>query len=262
MADESKNGSEISLERMMTLRAATEAVSAWVRKEVNDRLACLRPLVLARRLLGDHVKSPVHEDVKDADKAFAELQAAYREVSGNPFRLPGRLDSPIDPISTDVVLHPWEYTHQPQGESEGRSLTVRAPLSWVLMHEAPVVLSQARQMLAGGASRSEGDLKRFAIHALVMKMILDRNPSLVRLLEALRLAVEIVESPETGKLPLVKLTAPIPTFRPSDRVVLSATRLSGIPIFEELLDVDGAKNLEDPFRARVLELIGPAALAE
>jgi hypothetical protein len=261
MADESKNGTEITLERMMTLRAATEAVSGWVRKEAEDRLACLRPLLLPRRLLGDHVKSPVHDDVKDADKAFAELQSAYREVAGTPFKLPGRLDSPVDPISTDLVLHRWEYTHEARDEGDSRSLSVKSPLSWILMHEAPISLSQARQMLAGGAGRSDADLKQFAVNALVMKQILDRSPALIRLLDALRLKVAITESPETGKLPLVKLTSPIPTFRPSDHVILGATRLSGIPIFEELLDVDAARSLPDAYRDRMLELIGPSVLA-
>jgi hypothetical protein len=260
MADEPKDGSEITLERMMALRTATEAVSAWVRKEAEDRLACLRPLLLPRRLLGDHVKSPVHEDVKDADRAFSELQAAYREVSGVPFKLPSRLDSPIDPISTDLVLHRWEYTHEARGDDESRLLSVKSPLSWILMHEAPISLSQARQMLVGGAGRSDADLKQFAINALVMKQILDRNPALTRLFEALRLKTTVVDSPETGKLPLVKLTASIPTFRPSDRVILGATRLSGIPIFEEVLDVDAVKSFPDPYRDRILELIGPAAL--
>ena len=260
MADAPKDGREITLEQMMSLRAATEAVSAWVRKEAEDRLACLRPLLLPRRLLGDHVKSPVHEDVKDADKTFAELQAAYREISGAPFRLPNRLDSPVEPISTDLVLHRWEYLHEVNVDGESRTLSVRSPLSWVLMHEAPISLSQARQMLAGGAGRSDSDLKQFALNALVMKQLMDRNPALGRLLEALRLRVSIVESPETGKLPLVKVTAPIPTFRPSDRVILSATRLSGIQIFEELLDAEAARSLADPYRERVVELIGPETL--
>ncbi len=261
MADESKHGTEITLDRMIALRAATEAVSSWARKDAEDRLACLRPLLLPRRLLGDHVKSPVHEEIKDADKVFAELQAAYRETSGAPFRLPSRLDSPVDPISTDLVLHRFEYLHEVSADGESRTLTVRSPLSWVLMHEAPISLSQARQMLAGGAGRSDADLRQFAVNALVMRQLVERNPALLRLLEALRLRVAIVESPETGKLPLVRVSSPIPTFRPADRVILSATKLSGIPIFEELLDVDGARNLGDPYRERVLELIGSAALA-
>ncbi len=260
MADEPKHGMEITLDRMIALRAATEAVSVWVRREAEDRLACLRPLLLPRRLLGDHVKSPVREDVQDADKAFAELQAAFREISAAPFRLPSRLDSPIDAISTDLVLYRFEYLHEVSVDGESRRLTVQSPLSWVLMHEAPIDLSQARQMLAGGAGRSDADLRQFAVNALVMKQLMERNPALGRLLEALRLRVAIVESPGTGKLPLVQVSSPIPTFRPSDRVMLSATRLSGIPIFEELLDLDGAKNLADPYRDRVLDLIGPAAL--
>ena len=142
MSAEPKHGLEITLERMMILRAATQEVSAWILREAEERLGCLRPLLLPRKLLGGHLKSPVHEEVKDADKAFSELQAAFREVAGAPFKLTGRLDSPIDPIATDLALYVWEYAYRPEGSDASRPVTVKSPLSWVLMHAAPVSLSR------------------------------------------------------------------------------------------------------------------------
>jgi hypothetical protein len=254
MAAETHDGREMTLDEMMALRAATEAVSAWLRREVEDRLECLRPLMLPRRHLGDHVKSPAHEDVKEADKNFADLQAAYRDVSGAPFKLPSRLDSPIDSLPTSLALHPWEYSHEARGGAESKPLTVRSPLSWILMHAAPLSFSQARQMLAGEAGRSDADLRQFVLSALVTKLVFDRNPPIPRMLAALRLRVDFVTCPETAKLPLVRLTAPFPTFRPADALILRATKLSGIPIFEELLDLEAARAIEDPLKAKVVDL--------
>lgn len=252
---EGSDGREITLEQLMTFRAATERISSWLRQQTEDRLETLRPLLMPRRFLGHHVRSAVPEDVKDADQIFAELQAGFREVSGEPFRLPGRLDSPVDAIPQQLVLHPWEYSHDARGDGETRPLTVKSPVSWVLLHSSALSLSQARQMLAGKTGRSDAELKQFAVCAVFMKILFDRNPGLVRLFEALRFRINTVPSPETGKLVFVRLTSEVPAFRPADSVIVNATRLSGVPIFEELVDVDAALALPDPLRNRVAALV-------
>jgi len=103
-------------------------------------------------------------------------------------------------------------------------------------------------MVSGSAGRSDAELKQFAVHALAMKMVFDGLPALSRLFEALRYRVEIMTSPETGKLPLVRVTSVVPAFRPADGVILSATRLSGVSIFEELVSPESIDAIEDPFR--------------
>src|SRR5262245_40856710 len=95
---------EITLDQMMTLRASTEAAAGWLRSEFSDRLETIRPLLLPRRLLGEHIKSAVQENVKDQDKTFEQLQGAFRDVSGEPIRVSSRLDSPIEPITGELHI--------------------------------------------------------------------------------------------------------------------------------------------------------------
>jgi hypothetical protein len=257
MADDTQ-GREITLEQMMALRAPTEAISSWLRSELEDRLETLRPLLAPRRFLGQHLRSAQSLEVKGADKLFDDLQATYKEAGGEPLKLSTRLGSPLDPIPTDLALHSWEYTHEASEGSDSRRVTVKSPVSWVLTYAGPLSLAQVRQMATGAAPRDDAQLRQFVINACVMKLALARSAGLTRLLQALRIRVNVTTSPETGKLPLVQLLSSVPAFRPSDNVVLSATRLSGVPTFEEVVDVQGVSAIEDPLRAKVAALAGGA----
>jgi hypothetical protein len=248
-------GREITIEEMLRLRAGSERVSSWFRGEIDDRLSTLKSLLAPRRFLADHVESPYRvEEAPEADRNFSELQAAYKSVAKEPLRLPGRLESPLGSIPNQVELHPWEYTLEIQAPEGPRRVTVRSPLSWVLVHGAPITLAQARQMSSGAIPRNEPALRQFAIHALLMKLIVERSPGLVRLFAAMRMKLETAESPELGALPLVRVTASVPTFRPADAVIQSAIRISGVPIFEELVDLQAVTSLEDPLRSKIAEL--------
>lgn len=240
---------------MLRIRGGSERISSWIRGEVLDRLETLRPLLAPRRFLAEHVKSPYRvEEAQESDRNFTELQTAYKSVAGEPLRLPGRLESPLESIPNQVELHPWEYTHEVESPEGVRRVSIQSPLSWVLLHGAPISLSQARLMSSGAIPRSESALRQFAIHALLMKLIVDRSPGLVRLFSAMRLALEIVQSSSLGALPLVRISACVPVFRPADSVILSAIQMSGVPIFEEFVDLAAAASLEDPLRSRIAEL--------
>ena len=256
MTDEANQGREITLEQMMALRAPTEAISAWLRAEAQDRLETLRLLLSPRRFLGQHLRTSQGDEVKGADKLFAELQASYKAVAAEPLKITTRLGSPLDHISSDLSLHPWEYTHEATDGSETRSITVKSPVSWILTYASPLSFTQVRQMLAGAVPRDDAQIRQFAINACLMKLTLARSGGIVRLLEALRLRVATVTSPETGALPLVKVSTCVPAFRPADGVVLGAARLSGVPTFEELVDLEALGSIQDPLRAKLTALGG------
>lgn len=110
-------------------------------------------------------------------------------------------------------------------------------------------------MMTGEANRSDPNLKKFVTHTMVMGAIFDRSPGLTRLLGALRVKVDRPKSSLTGNLTYVRLTAEVPSFRPTDEVIHNATSLSGVSIFEELVDVDAVANMEDPIRAKLSQLI-------
>lgn len=252
------HGREIAMDELMTLRASTQAISAWLQLELTGRVGTIQPLLAPRRLLGEHIKSAFRERVRAADKNFEELQQSYREISGNPFRLPSRLDSPIDPISTDLVLYPWEYAHTIGEGDAAKTVSIKSPFRWILIYETPITFEQVRKMLAGSVARSEPDLKQFALSALVADMMLHRNTGLCELLKALRYDVGRTTSRETGKLPLAVISCPVRSFRPADEAITNVTSLSGVPAFEELIEQDSIEQLEDPLRNKLLELSGGA----
>lgn len=253
---EDPHGREITLEQMLALRTATEAVSAWLRSELEERLEGLRPLLHPKRFLGDHVKSSSREEAKDADRVFESLQAAYKDAAGSPLKLPGRIDTPLEGIQTRFDLHPWEYAHETAGGAGARRIAVKSPVSWVLTHSSGTALAQIRQAVTGATARNDAEIRQFAINAILMKIIFERTQGLAKIFEAMRYHVEIATSPETGRLPMVRLTSCVPAFRPADGVMLSAVRLSGVPIFEELVDVDALQSMPDPIRDKALALAG------
>lgn len=84
-----------------------------------------------------------------------------------------------------------------------------------------------------------------------MQSALDKFPGLVRLLEELRYHVQVEKNPALGDLPLVVISSSVSSFRPSDQVVLATTRLSGVPAFIELIDLDSIHRLHDPLKSRL-----------
>jgi hypothetical protein len=60
---------------------------------------------------------------------------------------------------------------------------------------------------------------------------------------------------ELHDLPIPTLSFSLPSFRPSDDLILAATAFSGIPAFIELIDVAAARDIADPLKARIDELI-------
>jgi hypothetical protein len=61
--------------------------------------------------------------------------------------------------------------------------------------------------------------------------------------------------PELHNLPTPTLSFSLPSFRPSDDLILEATAFSGIPAFIELIDVAAVGDIADPLKARVDELV-------
>jgi hypothetical protein len=51
------------------------------------------------------------------------------------------------------------------------------------------------------------------------------------------------------------LSFSLPSFRPSDDLILEATAFSGIPAFIELINTDAVHNIPDPLRVSIDELV-------
>ncbi len=256
---ENSAGKDLSFDQIARLRAATDAISSWLRKDLESHLETVRPLLKPRRHLESNIKgSGSAGDSARADRLFHTLQDAVEAAGGEPLRLRGALRSPIDAVPNKLELWPWEYRREIGDGAAAKQIAVFSPLSWVLSYSSPLDLAQARRMVGGEGSRSESELRHFAIRAVLMTIVFDATPGLARLFESLRYRVEKVQCPETGQLPYLRLTSTVPTFRPSDSVILNVTQFSGVSRFEELVDIEAVEGLQDPLRQKIEALTNEA----
>ena len=247
MAESSDTAKTLTFEQLVALRAKTEALAQFLYKRLNVHLETLRLLLAPRRLLGTYVG--FKEDVAGADRAFTQLQEIYRGVCGKPFALSAELDEgPLQLLENRLVLYPWEYIHQAKSERETKAVTMTSPVRWVLTYSAGYTLSQVLQAVSGKEQHRPEALRQFVVNALVMHLVLAKYPGITQLLTDLRYQVSVDKSPSLGELPLITLSACLPSFRPADQLILTATRFSGVPAFIELIDVEMLGTLHDPLK--------------
>ena len=114
----------------------------------------------------------------------------------------------------------------------------------------------APDVVAGNAQRDTNAVRSFVFRACVMHELFRNTPSLTHLLTALRYTVEIRKTPPFGELPLVTVSAPFRTFRPTDELVTLAAGLAGGQSFAEIIDLDSVHNLQDPLKDETIRLLG------
>jgi hypothetical protein len=111
-----------------------------------------------------------------------------------------------------------------------------------------------RQALAGYEERNPESVRAFVLRACLLHLHFQKFPAIAELLAGLRYRVEVKRSPELGDLPLITVSAPFATLRPADSLVTIASALAGGTNFAEVLDVETARNLRDPFREEIAEI--------
>jgi hypothetical protein len=245
-------GRSLSIDELTDLRAKTEAVSQFLRRRLEGHLATMRVAFAPRWVLGKHVRSGVREDQVGSDAALEQLKARYAQYRGRPFLLPRELED--GPVSIEGVLelHPWEYALA-LGD---KSIKMTSPVRWVVNYRCGYNLGQIRESIAAKQPLRAEDSKGFVLGALVLVMLLEKTPGLAELLTDLRYEVEVAPNEELGGLPIVSIHAGIPSFKPDDALILSATRFSGVPEFIELIDLGALDRLADPFAAAIRGVLG------
>jgi hypothetical protein len=245
---------DITLDELLDLRQKTESLSKLLQDQLAEYLGTLRPLLAPRRVLGRYAGAV--GSIAREEEAFQELAKKYEEVRSK-FQLGSGLEKDhLGAVDADLEIYRWEYTHQASGNGEPHPVTVSSPVRWVLTYHSDYTLEQMRQVLTEKAERRPHSVRSFVVHALAIDLILRRNKGIARILGDLRYDVSTGFSEEFGKLPLITLQAPLRSFLPSDKVVLSSTRFSGVPAFIELIDLDSIDQLEDPLRAKLNEIMG------
>ena len=245
----------LNVEQLLHLHALTKEVSKFCQKQLRGYLDTMALLFRPRRILGEAIEGGERETAGGSDKTLAELRELYRKVALRPFDLRPELTIPLESISTQLQLYEWEYQHETKTERGWQSIKVTAPLTWVIAYSSPYSLSMVRQVLAGKEERDAEAVKAFVLRACILHLQLARFPAITELFAGLRYRVEVRQSPEMGELPLVTVSAPIPTLRPPDNLVTMASGLAGGASFAEVLDLGTVKTLQDPFRDEIASIM-------
>jgi hypothetical protein len=240
----------LTLAELPELRRKTEAVSKFLQQQIAAHLETLRPVFAPERLLGKYAGGKV--EVLGAERALAELQQRYQPFTNKPYDLPSDLDLHwLTLVGNALDLHPWEYVHQVQG----KAITMTSTVRWVINFRTNYTLAQVKNVLGGHETVRQDYLRQFAVNALVLQLILARNPGLTQLFRDLRYELKTETPPELKGLGMVTITSCLTSCRPADDLIQAATAFSGIPAFIELLDIESLHQPADPLRDQLEALL-------
>jgi hypothetical protein len=243
---------KVSLADLPELRRKTEAVSNFLHGQLAQHLETLRPLVAPGRVLGKHAGAS--SEAVWGKRALPEVEQKYTQ-HGKLFRLPQEFDVAwLNAISDSIELHPWEYTHEIATRQGPKKVTMTSPVRWIAAYASDTPVAELKRMLAGKEQHRPEAIRQFVISTIVLQMVAEKNPGLLRLLSDLRFRWQIEPVPELHNLPIPTLSFPLPSFRPSDDLILEATAFSGVPAFIELIDTGAVHNIPDPL-ASIDELV-------
>jgi len=247
MANENIIRKNLDNQQYIQLRKNTEKIAKTLDKRLKGHLNILKPLFIPRKLLGTYIKSLSMEEISGSDKAFAELQERYAAVCEKPFGLPKKLKTPLPPISNKLDAIPFIYSLY-IGDSKENTTHITAANRWILSYRSECPYNRLKAMVMGDEKRQPDDMKQSLIEHLTMVILLKHFKPLIQLFRDLRYEVEIQKLEDLGGLPVVILKASIESFLPPDDFILQITQLSGIPAFQEIIDLDAVEKMPDPLR--------------
>jgi len=240
----------LTLQELPELRRKTETISRFLQAQLTAHLDTLRPLFAPERVLGKCAGGKT--DPPGAERALAELQEKYRAFTHKPYDLPETLDHNwLTLVGNALELQPWEYAHPAQG----RPITMTSPVRWVVGYRGNCTLGQVRSGLAGQDAVRPDSLRQFVVNALVLHLLLNRQPGLVRLFQDLRYEIKVELPPELKALPIYTVTSCLTSFRPADDLIQAATAFSGVPAFIELIDLAAAQAPKDALKEQLEKLL-------
>jgi hypothetical protein len=249
---------EFSIGRLLFLRKVTRAVSDHLVSELKGHLNTISPLLRPRRFLGDYIESGSPEQVVDADKNFSILSEIYAKAAGKPFDLPRPLRPPLKPVGLTLEVYPWESLYEIQAGGMQKVVTITSPVRYVISYASGLSLSRLRQGIAGREEQKKEDVREFVIRCCLIHSMLGKNAGITALFRARRWEVTTEISRDLGGLPLTTLTAPLRSMLPPDDLILESTEMSGMPLFEEVVDVDAMSQIKDPLIQKVESIIEAA----
>jgi len=241
---------DLDNQQFMQLRGKTEKIVELMGKRLKGHLNTLKPLFVPKKLLGSYIKSSSMDDVPGSDKAFAELQEQYTAICEKPFGLPKKLQSPLPPIASQLEAVPLKYSLYIGGSKE-KATSITAANRWILSYQNECPYNRLKAMISGDETCHPEVMKQSLIAYLTLVLFLKHFPELEQLLQDLRYEVGVQNLEDLGGLPVVIVKAPIECFLPSDDFILQITQLSGIPAFQEIIDLDAVEKMPDPLKETI-----------
>ena len=243
-----------SSQDMLLLRRVTRAISQQLEAELREHLATLGGLLQPRLVYGSYVRGGPKDPTLAAERAFKSLRESYESaMAGSSFRPTGGLVVPIEAPHLPLEVAPFAYDYVATAGGIEKTIAVVRPLVWTLSFGSGGV-PRLRTLL--GERRPEpAAIQALLLDAHVLAGTLAHRPGVTKILEELRFPVHVERDPELANMPVIRVTAPIPTHRPADDVLIESTEISGGQTFEEVIDVAGVSALTDPLRDRLEETL-------
>src|SRR6185295_1873664 len=102
----------LNVEQVLRLHNLTKDVSKFCERQLRTYLDAVAPLFRPRRILGDFVEGSGREGAVGAAQNLTELRETFQRACGRPIDLHRELTTPVESISTQLQIYPWEYLHE------------------------------------------------------------------------------------------------------------------------------------------------------
>jgi hypothetical protein len=240
--------------RILELRKLTRAISDKIESDLKGYLSTLGPLFSPMPILGEYIRGGTKAPIKGAEAAYRELRKRYQSLVGQkPFSLPIDLASPLDIFAATPTLTAVEYPYTANQGEKSASLTVTSPLKWVLSYP-DLEPKRLLALMQGNRNQLKDELSHALLQCLTLNLVLEKRPGIVSLLQGLRFSLETTHFEGLGELPVIIISCPLRTQLPPDNIIIQNTEISGIPSFEEIINIEDIRKLSDPLQQTIMAI--------
>jgi hypothetical protein len=240
--------------RILELRKLTRSISDKIETDLKGYLSTLGPLFSPAPILGEYIRGGSKTPIKGAETAFRELKSRYQAIAAQkPFSLQTDLASPLDVFAATPSLTEVAYPYIVNQGGKSTALTVTSPLKWVVSYP-DLDPKRLLGILQGNRNQLQDELSHALLQSLTMNLVLEKRPGIVNILQGLRFNLDTIQYEGLGELPVTVITCPLSTLLPADDIIIQSTEISGIPSFEEIINIDNIRQLSDPLQQSILTI--------